>query len=173
MANAPVEVKKVTPARTTAPDTWQSFRSEMDRMFDRFSAGFGFPAFRRLFDVEPAWRQESTFAIATPAVDVTEDETAYKITAELPGLDEKNIDLSISGDTLVLKGEKNQEREEKEKNYYLSERSYGSFQRSFLLPDGVDRDKIAADFTKGVLTITLPRTVESQKQHKKIEVKAA
>jgi HSP20 family protein len=74
---------------------------------------------------------------------------------------------------LVLRGEKRQEKEEKEANYYLSERAYGSFQRSFALPDGVDRDKISAEFGKGVLTLTLPKTAEARKQDKKIEVKAA
>ena len=74
---------------------------------------------------------------------------------------------------LTLKGEKRFEKEEQDKNRYMSERAYGSFQRSFVLPDGVDRDKIAADLSKGVLTITLPKTVEAQKPQKRIEVKTA
>lgn len=172
MADAPVEVKRATPTRASVPDVWQAFRSEMDRFFDRFGGGMGFPALRRMFDVEPAWRFESSFGIATPAVDVTEDDKAYRITAELPGMTEKDIDITISGDMLVLKGEKKQEREEKEKNRYLSERSYGMFQRAFQLPDGVDRDKIAAEFSNGVLTLTLPKSAEAQKQQKKIQVKA-
>jgi HSP20 family protein len=173
MVDAPVEVKKATPARSAVPDVWQSFRGEMDRLFDRFTGGAGFPSLRRAFDIEPPWRYDSSFGISVPAVDVTEDDKAYKITAELPGMSEKDIDISVTGDTILLKGEKRQEREEKDKNRYLSERSYGVFQRSFALPDGVDRDKIAADFAKGVLTVTLPKTVETQKQQKKIEVKAA
>jgi HSP20 family protein len=88
-------------------------------------------------------------------------------------MSEKDIDLSISGDMLILKGEKRQEREEKDKNRYLSERSYGAFQRSFALPEGVDRDKIAAQFSKDVLTITLPKTPHAQQQQKRIEVKAS
>ena len=104
---------------------------------------------------------------------MSEDDKAYKITAELPGVEPKDVEVSLSGDMLVFKGEKQQEKEEKAKNYYLSERSYGSFQRAFQLPDGVDRDKVSADFSKGVLTITLPKTAEAQKQSKKIEVKAA
>jgi HSP20 family protein len=171
MAQTPVEVKTATPARS--PDAWHSFRSEMDRLFDRFAGGFGLPAFRRMFDVEPAWRTESSFAFSAPAVDVTEDDKAYKITAELPGLEEKNIDVTVSGDMLTLKGEKSYETDEKDKNRYMSERAYGSFQRSFVLPDGVDRDKIAASLSKGVLTVTLPKSAEAQKQEKKIEVKAA
>jgi HSP20 family protein len=173
MADSPVEVKRAaapvrTPARIETPDVWRSFRGEMDRMFDRF----GFPSFRRMFDVEPFWNYESSLGVAVPAVDVTEDENAFKISAELPGMTEKDIDVTVSGDVLVLKGEKRQEREQKEKNRYVSERSYGAFQRSFAIPDGVDRDKIGAEFAKGVLTLTLPKTAEAQKRQKKIEVKA-
>jgi HSP20 family protein len=170
MADVPVEVKKAAPTDVAAPDTWRSFRSEMDRLFDRFAGGFGFPSLRRMFDAEPAWR--SSFTFSAPAIDMSEDEKAYKISAELPGLDTKDVDLSISGNTLVLKGEKRQEKEEKQKNYYWSERSYGSFQRAFELPASVDHDKVSADFSKGVLTITLPKTPQAQKQQKKIEVKS-
>lgn len=85
-------------------------------------------------------------------LDVSEDEKGYHITAELPGMSEKDIDVDLSGDTLTIKGEKRDGREEKAKNYYLSERHYGSFQRSFTVPDGVDREKIDASFAAGVLT---------------------
>jgi HSP20 family protein len=169
MADVPVEVKKAAPAETTTPDVWRSFRGEMDRMFDRF----GFPSLRRMFEMEPAWRSPSSFTFSVPAIDMSEDDKAYKISAELPGLDAKDVDVSVSGNTLVLKGEKRQEKEEKDKNYYFSERAYGSFQRAFELPVSIDRDKISADVSKGVLTITLPKTPDAQKQQKKIEVKAA
>src|ERR1700756_3121819 len=168
MADVPVEVKKAAPADTTAPDVWRSFRSEMDWLFDRF----GFPSLRRIFDIEPAWPSASSFTFSVPAIDMSEDEKAYKISAELPGLDVKDVDVSVSGNTLVLKGEKRQEREEKEKNYYFSERAYGSFQRAFELPASVEQDKISADFSKGVLTITMPKTPDAQKQQKKIEGKS-
>ena len=174
MANTPVEVKKTAPAPASAgaPDAWRSFRTEMDRLFDRFAGGWGMPSLRRMFDVEPALRYESSFSVPSPAVDITEDDAAYKVTAELPGMSEKEIEVVVSGDMLTLKGEKRQEKEKKEKNFYLSERSYGSFQRSFYVPDGVDRDKIAADFSKGVLTITMPKSAKAVEQQKKIEVKA-
>jgi HSP20 family protein len=171
MAEVPVEVKKAPPARTNVPDVWQSFRSEMDRLFDRFGSGFGFPSLRRMFDVEPMWR--SSFNFSVPAIDLSEDEKAYKISAELPGIDAKDIDVSVTGDMIVLKGEKRQEKEQKDKNYHFSERTYGSFQRAFELPSSVDRNKVAADFSKGVLTITLPKTAEAQRPVKKIEVKSA
>ena len=169
MAEVPVEVKKTSPAQTNVPDVWHSFRGEMDRLFDRF----GFPSLRRMFDIEPSWRSASSFGFAAPAIDMSEDERAYRISAELPGINAKDIDVSVSGDTLVLKGEKRQEKEEKDTNYHFSERSYGSFQRSFQLPSSVDRDKVAADFSKGVLTITLPKTAEAQKPVKKIAVRSS
>ena len=176
MANIPVEVKKAAPAPapTSArlPDTWRSFRQEMDRLFDRFS-GFGLPTFRRWFDSEPTWTYESSFSFPVPAVDVTEDENDFKVTAELPGLEEKDIDVKVSNHTLTIKGEKTYEKEEKNKDHHMSERAYGSFQRSFTIPDEVDADKITAALAKGVLTVTLPKTAEAQKPAKKIEVKKA
>ena len=117
-------------------------------------------------------RGEVTWGKA-PAVDIAEEETAYEITAELPGMDESNIDLKFSDGTLTIKGEKKDEREEKQKDYHLSERRYGSFQRSFGVPDGVDADKIEAHFKNGVLTVTLPKRPEAQKSEKKIAIKTA
>jgi len=173
MTQTPVDVKQAQPATRSVTDPWLAFRTDMDRLFDRFTSGIGFPPLRRMFDLAPARRYENSFNFTTPTVDLTEDEKAYKITAELPGMSEKDIDISLSGDMLVLKGEKHQEREEKTENRYLSERSYGTFQRNFVLPDGVDRDQITAEFAKGVLSLTLPKTPEVQKQQKKIEVKAS
>jgi HSP20 family protein len=170
MADVPVEVKKAPQAQTAVPEIWGSFRSDMDRLFDRFARGFGLPSLRSMADFEPPWR---AFGFSAPPIDMSEDDKAYKISAELPGLDAKDVEVSVSGDRLVLKGEKRQEQEERNKNYYHSERTYGSFQRSFELPVSVDRDKIAADFSKGVLTIVLPKTVAMQKQQKKIEIKSA
>lgn len=169
MADVPVEVKKTAPAETSTPDVWRSFRGEMERLFDRF----GFPSLRRMFDFEPAGHSLSNFGFSAPPMDLSEEPNAYKITAELPGLDPKDVDVSVSGSTLVLKGEKRQEKQEENKNYYFSERSFGSFQRAFELPSSVDRERIAADYSKGVLTITLPKTAEAQQQAKKIVVKSA
>jgi HSP20 family protein len=86
-------------------------------------------------------------------------------------MDEKNIEVNFSDGTLTIKGEKKDEKEEKNKDYYLSERRYGSFQRSFSVPDGVDAEKIEAAFKNGILTVTLPKTPEAQKKEKKIEIK--
>jgi HSP20 family protein len=171
MTKVPVEVTKGSPAPT--PDVWQSFRHEMDRVVDRFSGGFHLPSWPQMFKPGPGAGDEGFFAFSAPAMDVTEDDKAYKITAELPGLDEKNVDVALSDDMLTLKGEKHYEKDEKDKHRHISERGYGSFQRTFALPVGVDHDKIEATLAKGVLTITLPKTAEAQKPQKKIEVKAA
>jgi HSP20 family protein len=104
-------------------------------------------------------------------VDVAERENEYEITAELPGMEEKDIEVNVSDDLLTIKGEKREEKEEKKKDYYVSERRYGSFQRSFSLPDGIDANKIEAKFINGVLTVILPKTPEAQKKQKKIEIK--
>jgi HSP20 family protein len=110
---------------------------------------------------------------AVPAVDVAESEKGYEITAELPGMDEKNIEVKLVNGTLTIKGEKQEEKEEKKKDYYLNERRFGSFERSFAVPESVDEAKIEAAFKKGVLTVTLPKKAEAQTPAKKIEVKAA
>ncbi len=172
MANTPVEVKRTTPAPVptpAVPDVWRSYRTEMDRLFDRFGGGFAMPSFGRMLDVMPSFRTELT--LPTPAVDITEDDAAYKVTAELPGMEEKDVEVTLSDDLLTIKGEKTAETEKKDKSYYLSERSYGAFQRAFVVPKGVESDKIAADFAKGVLTVTLPKAAAAVK--KTIEVKKA
>jgi HSP20 family protein len=123
--------------------------------------------------MEPWLRHGAALVGMAPAIDVVEKEKAYELTAELPGMDDKNIEVAVSDNRLIIKGEKKEEKEEKEKNYYLSERRYGSFQRSFDLPAGVEADKIDAKFSKGVLTITLPKSAEAQKKQRKIAVKPA
>jgi HSP20 family protein len=173
MPATPVEVKRSTPASSPTPDVWQSLRSEVDQLFERFSSGFGMPSLRRMFDTSPAYRGATTMTVPSPAMDITEDGNGYRLTAELPGMTEQDIELRVTGDTLTLKGEKKQESEHKEKNCTLSERSYGAVQRGFFLPERIDRDKVDANFTRGVLTVILPKTPTVAAQEKKIEVKAA
>ena len=160
---------------TTAP-AWHPFvslRREMDRLFNDFDREFWPTSLRRsLFDVEPFWRKEFTWA-TKPAVDIVEGDKAYEITAELPGLDEKDIEVNVAKGAVTIKGSKKEEKEEKHKNYHLQERRFGSFERYFSVPEGVDADKIEAKFGKGVLTVTLPKRLEAQNAEKKIEVKAA
>ncbi len=168
MANAPVEVKRGTPA----PDVFRSFRSDMDRLFDRFAGSLAWPSLSRMFD-QPTFTVPGGVELPSPAVDIAEDAASYRITAELPGMSEKDVEVTLSGDRMTLKGEKRQETEKKEANYHLTERSWGAFQRSFVLPSDVDREKITADFAKGVLTVTLAKTAQAQQQTKQIEVKSA
>ncbi len=112
-----------------------------------------------------------------PAVDVFEKEDKFVVKAELPGMKEEDIDVSVVGDRLIIKGEKETETEVNEEDYYRCERSYGSFHRSILLPSTVDASKIAADFEDGVLEVTLPKAAEVKPKKvavsKKKAVKAA
>jgi len=161
---------------TDRPAEWRPFESlrrEVDRLFEDFQLGsWRSPFGRSVFDVQPFWRGEIGWG-KTPAVDIVDKGNAYEITAELPGMDESNIDVKFADGTLTIKGEKRDEKEEKKKEYCLSERRYGSFQRSFGVPDGVDADKIEANFKNGVLTVTLPKTPQAQRSEKKIAIKKA
>lgn len=105
-------------------------------------------------------------------MDVVEKENSFEITAELPGLDEKDVEIKLAGNSLIIKGEKRKDHKEERDGYHLSERSYGSFQRSFSLPEGVDRDKIDATFGKGVLRLSLPKQPGTADNTKKISIKA-
>jgi len=167
---------KTEEKKSDRPAEWhpfESLRREVDRLFDDFQVGsWRLPFARTAFDVEPFWRGEFSWGKA-PAVDIVDKEKAYEITAELPGLDDSNIDVRFADGTLTIKGEKKDEKEERKKDYYLSERRYGSFQRSFGVPGGVETDKIEANFKNGVLTVTLPKTAEAQKSEKKITIKKA
>ncbi|HBU60853.1 MAG: heat-shock protein Hsp20 [Oceanicaulis sp.] len=103
--------------------------------------------------------------------DVVETDNAIEISIELPGMEMKDIEVTVSDDMLTVKGEKRIERQEEKKGYYLSERSYGAIYRTIPLPPGVDGEKAQASFKNGVLTIMLPQTPEAQARVKRIEVK--
>ena len=165
MANAPVDVKQTVPTAANTPD-WRSFRTEMDQLFDRF-ASWNMRPRGRMFEAGDGG------GALTPAVDVTERDTAYEMTAELPDMTATEIELVLSGDMLTLSGKRRYETEQNDRNFYLSERSDGTFQRSFAVPDGVDRDNVTANFGNGVLTIILPKTAKATQQREKIAVKAA
>jgi HSP20 family protein len=108
-----------------------------------------------------------------PVVDAAESEKEYRITAELPGMTDKDVEVALANGVLTLKGEKKEEKEEKEKDYYMSERCYGSFHRSFPLPEDVDAERVEAKLKDGVLTVLLPRTGQAQANRKTIAIKAA
>ncbi|HXG81518.1 MAG TPA: Hsp20/alpha crystallin family protein [Sphingomicrobium sp.] len=131
-------------------DPFIDFRREMDRLFDESFRGLSEP-------------REGSFMLS-PRVDVTQKDDGWEITAELPGVDQKDIDLRLDGDLLTISGEKRDERKD-DKNRFV-ERSYGSFTRSFTLPFTPDPDKVTADCDKGVLTIKLPKGAELEKSKK-------
>ncbi len=138
-------------------DEMERLRKEMDNLWNRLS---GETSLTKSF--QRGW---------APTTDTTETSDAIHIKAELPGMDPDDIDVSISGDTLTIRGEKKQEEEKQEEQYHYRECFYGAFQRSFRLPAEVQTDKIEASFEKGVLKITLPKSEETQKKEIKIDVK--
>jgi HSP20 family protein len=141
-----------------------NLRDQFDRMFDSMMRGWPMP-----------WRDAPRLDMGgfdfTPRVDTAETDAAYEVTAELPGCDEKDIKLSLDGSMLSISGEKKAEREEKKKDYVMTERSYGSFKRAFTLPDNVDAEKIAAKFEKGVLKVTLPKKAPTASKQREIPIK--
>jgi HSP20 family protein len=168
-----VALKKEEESAQTLPAGWEPFdtlRRQVDRMFEDFGRGFGMwrPFGRSLTDM-PSWPAAEVWG-KSPAVDLVEKEKEYEITAELPGIDAGDIDVKLANGILTIKGEKKEEKEEKKKDYYLSERRFGSFQRTFQLPDGVVEDKIEASFDNGVLTIRMPKGTDLQKPEKKIAI---
>ena len=125
----------------------------------------------RLFEDAFTSRGEEKDLIAsswTPSVDIYETETNLVLTAELPGIDEKDIEIKIEDNTLTLKGERKFEKETKEENYHRLERAFGSFYRSFTLPHHVDQDKITAESENGILRITMPKKPELKPKKVKI-----
>ncbi len=141
----------------------ESLHREVDRMFGDFLTGV---------DVSP-WTSGEGAGRLIPKMDIAETDTAYEVTADLPGVEEKDVDVSVSEGVLRIRGECKSEKEEKKKNYHRIERSFGRFERVIALPEGVDQDKIAATFKQGVLHVALPKSAKAKEAATKIEVKAA
>lgn len=135
-------------------DPFRALRSEMDRLFESFDWRWGMPGSDMI-----------------PRIDMSETDGEVDIDAELPGLTEKDIDVTLSGDTLIIRGEKKGEREERKKNYHVSERSYGSFSRAIPLPFEADPGNVTAKFDNGVLHIAIPKPPEAAAKTAKIPVK--
>jgi HSP20 family protein len=175
--NVPVRTETKVPvsAGTMSRYSLQGLREEMDRLFDDFFSGSSrLPFWRRSrLEADPWRRFQGMFDETFPTADVVEGDKDYRITAELPGMSEKDIEIALVGDVLTLKGEKKEEHEEKGESRYVAERRYGSFQRSFALPEDVDAEKIAASFKNGVISVTLPKRPDAQPKQRKIEVKSA
>jgi HSP20 family protein len=139
---------------------------EVDRVFDGVFRGFPFStggSGRSLTSLAPSdWLK--------PIMDIAANDKEYTVTVELPGVAESDVHLELEGDLLKIKGEKKQEKEEKEKDFYRVERSYGSFQRTLSLPEDADNSGIGAKFNKGVLTVNIPRKAASKSETKRIQI---
>jgi HSP20 family protein len=155
-----------TLARREEDHPFLSLRREMDSLFDEFFKGFEMEPWGRLSG-------EGNGMNFSPRVNVSENEQVIQVTAELPGIDPQDVDVSLARDVLTIRGEKKEETKDEKDNYYRFERSYGSFSRTIPLPAGlVNADKIDANFKNGVLTVTLPKREEAQTSSKRITVKA-
>jgi HSP20 family protein len=154
-----MDLKSLIPVRREKTDLSASpftgLRREIDRLFEDF--GRGLPSFGKLE--------------LMPSMDVTESDKEIEVTAELPGLEEKDVEIHYADGVLTIRGEKKAEKEEKDKTHHLIERSYGAFSRTLQLPAGVDPNKIKASISKGVLKVTVEKP--AAKETKKIEVKSA
>ncbi|HOV91076.1 MAG TPA: Hsp20/alpha crystallin family protein [Syntrophorhabdaceae bacterium] len=134
----------------------ERIRKEMDNIWDTF------------FDRRPV--RGDGVSEWMPSLDVSETKNSYIVKAEVPGIDPKDVEISLSENVLTIKGEKKQEKEEENENYHIIERSYGGFTRSFKLPGQIQGDKVKANYKNGILKITLPKTEEAKKKEIKITV---
>lgn len=169
---------KITPKREsgngervpTVFDSLTGLRDEMNHLFDEFFTGFERRAPTLFRPYEPGWLLGRVRGELLPAVDVAEDDKEVKLTAELPGMKEDDVEVVLRDDMLTVKGEKKSERKEDKEDYHLTERRYGSFERTFRLPEVAMPDKISATFADGVLTVIVPKKAEPKKEGKKIKV---
>jgi len=152
------------PARRGEHDPFRDFQREMNRLFDDFLTDF---------PIAPRWGEGDFPAAAfSPRVDVSETDKAVKVSAELPGMDEKDITVEMDDAAITVRGEKHEEKEDKGKNWYSREQSYGSFHRVIPLPTSVDGTKAKAKFKKGVLTVSVPKREEEQDKRKAITIES-
>nr|WP_144291661.1 Hsp20/alpha crystallin family protein [Rhodoligotrophos appendicifer] len=162
-----------SPASHGAWAPLEALRREIDHAFENFGVRSWLQPFGGLAAESELSFPRRVMSDIALAVNIVERDKDYQITAELPGLDQKDVDVTVANDTLTIKGEKKEEKEKREQDYYLSERRFGSFLRAFRLPEGVNADKIEASFAKGILTVTLPKDQSAKANQKKIAVKAA
>lgn len=168
--NKQLDIHRLAKNLPATNELWTSFRGELDDLFDRFSAGFESYAMKPLSNLEDYWAKNFQ-DIAPLVVDVAENDKTYVITAELPGVDEKDIEVSVRDGILTIRGQKLQVKEEGSEHRYMQERRYGSFRRTFGLPKGTDEAKLDARFHNGVLTVSVPKPAAAQ--IRKVDVKAA
>lgn len=154
--------RQTTPGLTEQllePLSW--LRGEVDRLFEDFPVRTS------------AFRFGRAMGPPTPAIEMTETKNAYKLSVELPGIDAKDVDISVANGILSISGEKKEEREEKEEGFMFAERSYGAFQRRIELPQAADADNIKARFRNGVLTITVAKSKEAEASTHHIAIEQA
>lgn len=164
-SKVPVKMEDKKGERARGLQAWnplEGLRREVDRLFDSFDRSFW-----------PRSGHWASMPVSVPAMDIAEKPYGFEVTTELPGLAEKDVEVKVSDGSLIIRGEKQEETEEKDKNYFLQERRFGAFERSFSLPEGVDVDRIEASFRNGVLTVSMPKMVSEKTQAKSIPIKAA
>lgn len=170
----PVKKEKVAPLARREPEGMlYSLRDEVEDVFDRFFGEWGrWPMLGRMpgKDLFADWPAALRFEGGGPKVDVTESDKAFEINAELPGMDEKDIEVLLNEGMLTLKGEKRAEHEDEGKDYHIAERRYGEFRRSFMVPETVDAGKVTAKFAKGVLHVTMPKSKEAVLKQRKVPI---
>lgn len=145
------------------------FHQEINRLFDQAFRGFDLAP----FNFKRPLLQHMSDDMLRPTLDLGVTDKEYTISVEVPGVDEKGIKIEIADDTLTIRGEKKQEKEDKDKDYYRMERSYGSFQRVLSLPEDADQNGVAATFKNGVLSVTMPRKAAPKTDVRQIEIQSA
>ncbi len=156
----PREMNPLNWGRTNVPVRRQSYYAASPTFADKF-----FDDFLNNVDFTPSLTRDFI-----PSLDVSDDQKVIRIECELPGMEEKDVDLSLAGNILTIRGEKRSEQESRERGRYKCERRYGSFSRSVELPTGLDLDKVTAHFKNGVLSVEIPKTEEYQKQVRSIPI---
>ena len=158
-----IQVTRTAPSRLPFVST---LSRDLDEMQNRLRKAFNLPAFEPFV---PSFVQPLGW---NPAVEIAETPEEFTVTAELPGMIAKDVTADFEDGVLTIKGEKTETKSEKDKKFYVWERSYGSFERSFTFPSGVEQDKIKASFENGVLTVSLPKAKETKANGKKIAITA-
>ena len=151
------------PVRRQEADSFLQLRDEMDRMFENF--------FESPWSLRPFEAFEANLSGFMPSLDVNETEKDINVTVELPGMEDKDIQLFLDNNVLTISGEKKFEKQEKKNNFHRLERSYGTFSRQVALPCDVDEDHVSASFKNGILNVTLPKQQVNDPQSKRITIK--
>lgn len=170
------EGKDTIPAEGMERHPLLGLRQEVDTLFDNFFSNFTLGPFGRYASGFDPFRRVGTALAARsgfmPSMDIRENDEAFHISAELPGMCEDDIELTLGDGNLVIKGEKKEEKCTDEEDCHLMERHYGSIYRSMPLPDGINEDKVEAEFTNGVLEITMPKSAKKEKAEKTVKIKS-